>query len=212
MSSLIQNVKKIKNSQVKALVEKRLSEFSSFKDKSAPEWFSELCFCLLTANSRALTALAIQKELGPKGFSSKSQEEVKQCIIRNKHRFHNNKSRFIVGAREHLDIKNKIQKLVKEEGQIEAREWLVKNIKGLGYKEASHFLRNVGYFDLSILDRHILNLFVENGYLKEKPKSLNKKVYLEVEDIFKKLAKKMGMSCAELDLYMWYLKTGEVLK
>ncbi|GAJ17855.1 unnamed protein product, partial [marine sediment metagenome] len=29
--------------------------------------------------------------------------------------------------------------------EIKLREWVVKNFKGLGYKEASHFLRNIGY-------------------------------------------------------------------
>ena len=91
------------------------------------------------------------------------------------------------------------------------REWLVKNIKGLGYKEASHFLRNVGYFDYSILDRHIINLMADNGRI-EKPKKINKKGYLEIEKEFRKIADEVKMSLGELDLYMWYLKTGKILK
>jgi len=35
-------------------------------------------------------------------------------------------------------------------------EWLVKNLTGLGYKEAGHFLRNIGSGKIAILDRHIL--------------------------------------------------------
>ena len=39
----------------------------------------------------------------------------------------------------------------------QAREWLVHNVKGIGYKEAGHFSRNIGFTqDLAILDRHIL--------------------------------------------------------
>lgn len=205
-------VNKLRKSSVRKNVEKRLKEFSSFKDKPSKEWFSELCFCLLTANSKAKTAIAIQKELGSKGFCNGSQKDVCDCIIRNKHRFHNNKSRYIVEARKHLDIKRKISDIVRSKNQEEAREWLVKNIKGLGYKEASHFLRNVGYFDLAILDRHIINLMIEEGLLKEKPKSLSRKVYLDVEGKFADIASRLKMSLAELDMYMWYLKTGEVLK
>ncbi|MBW3000771.1 N-glycosylase, partial [Candidatus Woesearchaeota archaeon] len=128
----------------------------------------------------------------------------------------NNKAKFIVEARKHLNIKDKIKKVVKQKGQQDgqsgAREWLVKNIKGLGYKEASHFLRNVGYFDVAILDRHVLNLMYEDGVIKEIPKTLSKKKYLEIENKFLQLASKLGMSPAELDLYLWSMKTGVVLK
>jgi len=190
-------------------VESRLKEFSSFKDKTNHDWFSELCFCILTANSKARTALAIQSELGHKGFASLSQKKLAETIRKNKHRFHNNKSKYITLAREHLDIKDKIQQ---HKTSQEAREWLVENIKGLGYKESSHFLRNVGHTDLAILDRHIINLMLEHNLLKEKPKSLNKKNYLAIEQDFNSLANKLKMSPAKLDLYMWYLKAGEVLK
>lgn len=211
---LVDTIRRQKKASIGKLVDERLKEFSSFKDKPTEEWFSELCFCLLTANSKAKTAMAIQKELGPQGFCNKPHAGVRACIIKHKHRFHNNKSRFIVEARDHIDIKQKIQSLVKKEGQIGAREWLVKNIKGLGYKEASHFLRNVGYFDLSILDRHILRVMHENKIISEIPKPISKARYLEMERKFLILAKKLRMSAAELDMYLFSnaLKTGEVLK
>jgi len=193
-------------------VKRRLNEFTSFRNKDPEEWFSELCFCILTANSKAITAISIQEELGPEGFIECAQSGLSRCIRRNKHRFHNNKAKYIVEAREHLDVKNKVNNLVKDNGQIHARNWLAENIKGIGYKEASHFMRNVGYFDVAILDRHILNLMVEKKILMNKPKTLNKKLYHEIESIFSKMAKRRKMSLAELDLRMWYEKTGKVLK
>ncbi|MDD5331872.1 MAG: N-glycosylase/DNA lyase [Candidatus Nanoarchaeia archaeon] len=199
---LIKKVENLRKNEISKIVNKRLKEFKN------NDWFSEMCFCILTANSKAKTAINIQKELGKDGFIKAEESEIRNCIRRNKHRFHNNKARYIVEARKYLDIKN----LVKNKTSVEAREFLVKNVKGLGYKEASHFLRNVGYFDLAILDRHILNLLVENKIIKEKPKSLNKKIYFEIEEKFNCLAKKLDMSSAELDLYMWYLKTNEILK
>lgn len=214
MSKVAVSVKRLRKSKVRADVEKKLRIFSDFNRKNNREWFGEMCFCILTANSKAKTAIAIQKELTASGFCTLCFEDVRDAIIRNKHRFHNNKARFIVEARRHLNIKDLIKKTADKgtEGQLEAREWLVKNIKGLGYKEASHFLRNIGYLELSILDRHILNLMKDDGIIKERPKSLTKKTYLEIEHKFRKLANKLGMSCAELDLYMWYMKTGFVLK
>jgi len=208
MNKLIKEIKSLKDSSIKNKVDQRLKEFKNFKNKDTKEWFSELCFCILTANSKAATALKIQEELTPKGFCEYSLDNISKTIRKNKHRFHNNKAEYILAAREHIDIKSKIKEL----GEIKAREWLVKNVKGIGYKEASHFLRNVGYKNLAILDRHILNLMKEHDLIKEKPKTLNKKKYLEIEKTFKKIADTLKMSCAELDLYMWYMKTGKVLK
>ena len=207
MNKLLSGIKKLQKTKVKQKVNKRVREFGSFKRKNTKQWFSELCFCILTANSKAHTALKIQDDLGVKGFCDCASGDVKKCIVKHKHRFHNNKTKFIVEARKHIDIKNKLKKL----DDYEAREWIVKNIKGIGYKEASHFLRNVGYKRLAIVDRHILNLMAENKIIK-KPKSLTRGKYLEIEVKFNKLAKKLKMNSAELDLYMWFMKTGEVLK
>ena len=210
--SLINNIRNLRNSELSRTIDKRLKEFENFKNKSTKEWFSELCFCILTANSKAVTGLKIQNELKAKGFCEYPHNLIMETIKKNKHRFHNNKAKYIVSARDHIDIKKKIIRLVKEKGEIKAREWIADNIKGLGYKEASHFLRNVGYKNLSILDRHILNLMKENNFIKEIPKPITRKKYLEIEKIFKEIANTLKMSCAELDLYMWYMKTGEVLK
>ncbi|MEM3553264.1 MAG: N-glycosylase, partial [Candidatus Bathyarchaeia archaeon] len=92
------------------------------------------------------------------------------------------------------------------------REWLVKNIKGLGFKEASHFLRNVGYFNLAIIDRHILRILSKYGFISNNSKSLTKKVYFEIESILEMLAKKVDLTLAELDLYLWFMETGKILK
>jgi len=206
--TLISELKKLRESPIRETVEKRLSEFSNLGEKGNDEWFSELCFCLLTANSRAASAMRIQNQLGVNGFLKSPQENIVIAIKTNKHRFHNNKARFIVNAREFRNIKD----LLDGKSENEAREFLVKNVKGLGMKEASHFLRNVGKNNVAILDRHILNLLFDRGYLLEKPKSLTPKKYLEIEEIFKIIAEQIGMSSAELDLYMWYMKTGIVLK
>jgi len=83
---------------------------------------------------------------------------------------------------------------------------------GLGYKEASHFLRNTGSKNVAILDRHILALMHSHKLIAEIPKPLNKNKYLEIEQKFNQLASKLNMTPARLDLAMWYLKTGKVLK
>jgi N-glycosylase/DNA lyase len=203
---LVTEIKKLEKLEISKLIKKRLKEFQQLNKKSNKEWFSELCFCILTANSKAKTALKIQKELHKQGFLHYPLKKVSECIKRNKHRFHNNKAKYIVEARKFRNIKDLIKK------QSDPRNWLVKNIKGLGFKESSHFLRNVGYTNYAIIDRHILNVLNDNNLIKQKPSTLNKKVYLEIEDILEKLGKRVKMNQAKLDLYLWYLKTNEVLK
>lgn len=206
MKSLVKKIKSLQKSSINKTVENRLKEFSSFKNKSDEKWFSELCFCILAANSKQKTSQLIQEKLNEK-LLTMPQKELAQFIRNNKHRFHNNKSKYIVEARPHHPINEKLSG-----DEFQNREWLVQNIKGLGMKEASHFLRNTGTQNLAILDRHILRVMHEHKLIDSIPKSITINTYLNIEDKFIKLAKKLNMSPAKLDLFMWYMKTGEVLK
>lgn len=78
-------------------------------------------------------------------------------------------------------------------------------------KEASHFLRNIGYKNLAIIDFHILDL-LEEYKLIEKPKTLSPKNYIEIENVLRELAQKTNTKLGELDLYLWYKETGKILK
>lgn len=187
------------------LIEQRIKEFQELHKKDDKEWFSELCFCLLTANSKAETALRIQAELGPEGFLTYSQEQIRDVIKKHGHRFHNNKAKYIVEARKHAAIRVAI----KNQTDIkQARSFLVFNIKGLGLKEASHFLRNVGYEEVAIIDRHILKWLKQNNFIEEIPKTITPKFYLHCEDILGNF----GIPLNKLDLIIWQKITGKVLK
>ena len=209
MDALFKEINKLRKTDIKNRIESRLNDFRKAGKEGNKRWFSELCFCLLTANAKAKTALAVEKDIGYDGYTTLAEKELVKCLLRNKHRFHNTKAARIVEARQHLDIKNKVAAHSTEQ---DARAWLIENVKGLGYKESSHFLRNVGYTSLAILDRHILNLMHEHGFLEKIPKPATKKNYLGIEEKFRKIAEQLGMNLAELDLYMWHMKTGEVLK
>jgi len=116
---------------------------------------------------------------------------------------------YIIEARRY---KNELKSLIASfDNEEELREWLVKNIKGLGYKEASHFLRNIGFKNFAIIDFHIINLLAKYDIIK-KPRTLTKIKYLEIETILRNIAKNLGVSLAELDLYLWYLETKKILK
>ncbi|MBD3273599.1 N-glycosylase/DNA lyase [Candidatus Dependentiae bacterium] len=190
--------------KIKNLIETRLLEFQRIKNSNNLIWFNELCFCLLTANSKAETAIKIQIEMDKDGFIKKTETQIARIIKKHGHRFHNTKAKYIAGARKFLHIKDIIEKM----SDFEAREFLVQNIKGLGYKEASHFLRNVGYNNLAIIDRHILKFLKKENLIKEIPKTINKKKYLE----FEKILGNFKIKQSKLDLIIWAQMTGKVLK
>ncbi len=207
MKELLDKIRQLEQSEINSLAERRLAEFSSFKTKSEDEWFSELCFCILAANAKQKTSAEIQAQLSHQGFRTLSEETLANLIKVNKHRFHNNKAKYIVQARDFANVKSIIQDMP----EIQAREWLVQNISGIGMKEASHFIRNTGGQNLAILDRHILSILAENSIIK-RPKSLTAQNYLLIEKSITDLASILRMTPAKLDLLLWYLKNGEIAK
>jgi N-glycosylase/DNA lyase len=207
--SLVNQVNKLKKKPVNKIIKQRMSEFEKLKKARSDTLFSELCFCLLTANFDAEKTIKIQKAIGVKGFLNLTQKQLSKRLRELGHRFPNTRARYIVEARKHSKKLN--QELNSFDSDFEKREWLVKNIKGLGYKEASHFLRNTGFEDVAIVDFHIIDLLVRNKLIV-KPKALTKKKYLEVEKVLKKIADKTHLSLGELDLFLWFLETGKVLK
>lgn len=194
----------------------RLEEFRIVGQGSQEQLFIELCFCILTPQSRARscdTALnnLIRDKLLFRGSAVEISRNLKGCV-----RFHNQKARFIVAAR-HSFLRDgawTLKKRLSENGDSkEVREWLVGNVLGLGYKEATHFLRNIGMGDqLAILDRHIMKNLHRHGILKKVPSSLTRKEYLRIEDRMREFSEHVGISLAELDLLFWSRETGEVFK
>ena len=207
LERLLSRVEELKRSSVRARVESRLREFRELGLKGSDEIFKELCFCILTANFDAEKSIRIQEEVD-EGFLSLSEEELAETLRRFGHRYPRKRAEYIVEARK---LKDSLNKIVGSLDGESAREWLVKNVRGIGYKEASHFLRNVGYTDLAIIDYHILDLLVKYRLI-EKPRTMTRRRYLEIEGILKRLADRLNVNLAELDLYLWYLETGKILK
>jgi len=200
MEGLVAKINELKSGEIALIISSRLKEFENVLDE---ELFSELCFCLMTANFKADRCIELQKLIG-EGFHDWKREKLASFLKEKGHRFWPQRAERIVLAREH---KRELER-VRSEGD---RDWLVENVKGLGMKEASHFLRNVGFGDVAIIDFHIVDLLVDEGIL-ERPKGMNTRRYLEIEDLLREIAKRVGMSLGELDLYLWYLETGKVLK
>ncbi len=176
--------------------------------------FSELCFCILTANSSASMGIKIQAKLGDEGFMNLDYEELTEIIRKHGHRFPQQRAERIVVLRDRWE---EIKDLLKNERDGRKLRELFANpksefkIKGFGYKEASHFLRNIGYEDVAIIDRHIYRFLTENGLYPE-VKTITPKRYLEAEEVLDKVCRELGITQAELDLYIFYVKTKKVLK
>jgi len=197
-------------SQLKRLYEQRKNEIKQrlieFVDwgKDEGKIREELFFCLLTPQSKAKTCHVAICNLREKGLLLRGDiEDVRKHLTGV--RFVNNKAQYLIEAR------NKELSLDRSK-PFETREWLVRNVKGLGYKEASHFLRNIGFKGLAILDRHILRNLAEYGVIDEIPKTLTRKSYLEIEKKMKNFAKSIEISLDELDLLLWSKETGEIFK
>ncbi len=193
--------------EVRPIVEDRIRSFEE-TGRDEESLFKELCFCILTANYTAEGGMKIQEALG-EGFLTLERERLSEELRRLGHRYPEARAEYIVQARR---LHGRLKETLRSMDEIEAREWLVREVKGLGYKEASHFLRNTGSKNLAILDRHILRFLLGKRLITEIPKSLNKSQYMRLEALMRAIAGKMGITPAELDLYIWYMMTGKILK
>jgi N-glycosylase/DNA lyase len=179
------------------------------------EIFAELIFCLFTPQSKAVTCWDAVNDLANRNMIfSATDTEIAKTI--KTVRFRNNKAQYVIKARKFFTSNNKIrikEKLASFKNIFEARLWLVKNIKGLGYKEAGHFLRNIGIGkNLAILDRHILKNLKIYGAINEIPKTLTTKTYLEIEKQMQNFSTKIGIPMAHLDMLFWCKNTGGIFK
>jgi len=209
------NLQRQYNSRKKE-IKKRLYEFRQVWRQPDERIFAELAFCFCTPQSKAKACWHAVSSLEKSGkLYSGSLDEIRAALHRNV-RFHNNKAGYILHARGVLSEFGEIQikkKLSQLGTPFEMREWLVSNLKGLGHKEASHFLRNIGMGqDLAILDRHILKNLHKHGAIKEIPKSLTPRKYKEIEEEMRAFSSKVKIPMDEMDLLFWSEETGEVFK
>ena len=193
----------------------RLAHFEQVGKKGGRTLFEELCFCLLTPQSKARLCDAAICELKEKKLLFDGDAAAIAKVLSTKTRFHNNKARYLVEARKKFEANDfaLLAHATFSGTERHAREYFLKNVKGLGLKEASHYLRNVGRGSmLAILDRHILKNLVKCGAIKRVPASITEKHYLEIEEKMEKFCKKTGVPLSHLDLLFWAEETGEIFK
>lgn len=209
-------VKLIQSHQIKKdEIKSRLQEFKEVLNKTDERIFAELAFCLCTPQSRATTCWKVVALLLKNGLLFTGNEEEIRPFF-NVIRFCDNKVRYIVNARRFFTNTNglKIKEKIRSFDDVhKLRIWLTENILGIGMKEASHFLRNIGLgADFAILDRHILKNLKNYGVIDQIPKSISKKAYVEIEDKMRKFSKFIEIPMDELDLLFWSEQTGIIFK
>ncbi len=175
--------------------------------------FEELAFCIFTANTSAEMGLKAVDAVRNVLITGAPVEMTRR--LEGIYRFNNLRPEFIVHTRNHLkntlnfELKKKINSF---SSKNELRDFFVDNVKGFGYKEASHFLRNIGFKGYAILDKHIINSLHEFGVLLTNDKPKNAKEYIEIEQKFIDFSKNIGIDVDELDLLLWSRKNGRILK
>ena len=193
----------------KTAIRARLNDFSHIPPH---EYFYELLYCLMTPQSSAEHAERVVVQL--KALNFERQPIDPEPLLRDKTnyiRFHKTKAKHLLKVRE--EFPTILQQLMNGLAPSDLREWLVANVKGLGYKEATHFLRNIGKNEgLAILDRHILRNLKRYGVIRSVPKAMTKKQYFRIEKRFTAFAVRIGIPVDELDLLFWSMETGEIRK
>ncbi len=190
-------------------IKNRLSDFAAIPRE---EYFYELIFCILTPQSSARNAEATIAKLQTGAFFEKGFDPT-EVLRHSEHyiRFHNTKARRLLRIREeYSDIVALIA--AEYEDPIAFRQQLREKVPGFGLKETSHFLRNIGFRNFAILDRHILKHLQRLDVIKSIPTSMTDKQYLSIEEKWKKYAKEIGIPLDELDLLFWSMETGEIRK
>jgi len=199
----------------KEAIQKRLAEFRQVMQWKDEEVFAELCFCLLTPQSSAKVCWEAVTALKERTLLLKGQPSELEPLLKNV-RFSDSKAKYIVEARDMFSDDGKLQlksRISSFYNPFELREWFVENVKGVGYKEASHFLRNIGLGEgFAILDRHILRNLNRLGVIPEIPPTITKKRYLEIEEKLRRFAAEIGIPLADLDLLFWSRETGWIFK
>jgi N-glycosylase/DNA lyase len=201
--------KEVENLRLRALVLERVEEFKLNNIADEDVWFRELVLCVLTANSSFVSAYKVLGYVMEE--FDKGTYRFEQVLKERGYRFNELKAKYLKNLVKYRGRMKSWIKPLADRSQALAREVLANEIYGIGMKEASHFLRNVGYFDLAIVDKHVMRFSINSGLVRPF-KTLTRSRYLEIERKLKELAHQLGMSVGILDLFIWHIETGTVLK
>jgi len=194
---------------MKADILARLKEFTEIQEH---QWFYEACYCILTPQAKAVNADWVVQQLKACDFEH-AECDVLSLLRDPTHyiRFHNQKTRNLHLLKEQFE---EIRSIISDnrKSPLLLRDMLTKHIRGFGMKESAHFMRNIGIFGPTILDRHILKHLSACGIHKAKTPPTSRATYLSIEKAWLRYCKKTEIPMEEMDLLFWALETGFILK
>lgn len=203
-------------------ISSRLKEFKKLRDSPEQRKFKELVFVILTSQTDAEKAWSATEKLGENDLIiNGDKKEISQVLEQNDINYPENKSGYIVENRETLsqptlvnpEKELKISDKIDEEDLDKSRTWFAENMKGMGLKGASHFLRNIGYGnEFAIVSGHIVNILCDLKLLENSEPPENREKYLEIENKVRTLSQDLEIGVKELDLVLWSMRTGKVFK
>jgi N-glycosylase/DNA lyase len=198
-------------------IDARLGEFKKlFAEGSDKALFTEMCFCMCTPQNNAQKAWGAVSALSDSGLLEHgSAEDIADALRADGVRFHKNKASYIVKNRPvcYPDTKARVARVMREHSEPDARSYFARAIHGWGLKEASHFLRNIGFgSSICILDRHIVRELVLHGVIASAPSALSPHTYFAIERDMMRFAAREGIPVDALDLVLWYQEKGEIFK
>jgi len=205
---------------------------------SEDELWDELCLCMLTSNvpyelaKSAFLRLLDAGLLEPEWIlrSPRSARQIAYELSRRiylprkkdgscrKYRFPNSRARNIVNAaktlyshaRKNSGLSGILEKSCSER---EARDFLAKNITGIGLKQASHFLRNIGYSNsLAIIDTHVIAFLRElevESMSKRRIKTITPEIYMRLEETLQDLCDRLDLNLSIFDMAIWHYMRGK---
>jgi len=203
-------------------IEERLKTFHELR--GADDWrlFKELTFVILTSRSGAEKSWEAAEKLEGLGLlRDGSRAEIAEVLQEFDIQYEENKADYIVRNREDLSqptLKDpsgdlKLKDRIDPEDARKTREQLVENLHGIGWKGASHFLRNIGYGDeFAIVSAYIAKKLHHLGFLDNPEPPADREGYLKAERKLEHLAEEIEIDVQELDLLLWSTETGEVFK
>ena len=199
-------------------IQARLNEFRGvWRYGSDERLWEELVFCIFTAGASARMGFTAVDAVRPFLAQGGRREMTRALRRAGAHRFPVERPGYIVITRDYLrehcnmELRRKLKSF---RNPLERRDWLAqeKRVKGLGYKESSHFLRNIGMRGYAILDKHVMSCLQDLQIVETAKPPATRARYLEVEGELKLFARDIKVDFDELDLVLWSMKTGEVLK
>jgi len=204
----------------KTMFEKRLRSFKKvWTQGSDIKIFEEFCYCLCTPREKAKNALNAVSALSKNNLLIDGDyTKIDKVLFENKIALHPAKAERIVKNRKifYPNTKHVLQSKYCFANIKQAREELARDVDGFGFKEASHFLRNIGFGgNLAIIDRHVKNQLAKYGIIAESnanSANITKKHYGEIEEKMRQFAHDIKIPLDILDMLLIYSENREIIK